>query len=115
EYALGEQQLAHLDRLGRLAQNRRDDGRLAREWLEPQGLELLAKITGVLVQPGDQLGVALDVAHRGERAPRDGGREGVGKKLRPRPLGQVIRERGGARREAAGGSAQRLAQRRRDD
>src|SRR6266487_7201039 len=86
EDALREQQLAHLDRLRRLAQNHGDYRRSARERLEAERAELLAEVARVFVQPGDQLGVALDVAHRGEGAPGDGGRQRVGEQLGPGAL-----------------------------
>src|SRR6266581_5008316 len=115
EDPLVQQSLAHADRLRGFAQDHRYDGGLPGKGLEPQGQELLAEVAGVLVEPGYELSVVLEVAHRRERAAGHGGREGVREELRSGALREIVRERRGAGRKAAGGAAQCLAQRGRDD
>src|SRR5436190_2018107 len=67
------------------------------------------------MEPGYELRVVLDVAHRRERAAGHGGWKGVREELRSGALREIVRERRGAGRKAAGGAAQCLAQRGRDD
>src|SRR5438034_10623884 len=67
------------------------------------------------MEPGYELRVVLEVAHRRERAAGHGGWKGVREELRSGALREIVRERRGAGRKAAGGAAQCLAQRGRDD
>src|SRR5882672_8495519 len=66
EDALGQEQLAHTDRLGGLTQDHGDDGGIAGQRLEAERQQLLPEIARVLMQPGDELGMRRDVADGGE-------------------------------------------------
>src|SRR2546427_2064058 len=91
------------------------DGGLPVEWFEPQCRQLRAEITRVFVQRADQLGVLLDVADGGERAPSEGGGERVAEQRGPGALGEVVGEGRGPGGESSRRPTQRLAQGRRDD
>src|SRR5712692_9206682 len=110
KHPFAKQKLAHLDRLGRFPQDDGHDGGLPLERSEPQCRQLCAEIARVFVQPADQLGVLLDVADRGERAPGDGGRERVAEELGPGALAEVVGEGRGPRGESSRRPAQRLPQ-----
>src|SRR5438034_7384336 len=95
EHPLLEEQLAHADRLRRFAQDHRDDRGSARNRLEAEGREPLPEIAGVVMQPGDALGVRLQVAHGGKGTACDGGGEGVAEELGAGPLGRSEERRVG--------------------
>ena len=105
EHALGQQQVAHPDRRGGLAQDDRDDRGLAGERLEAELEQPLAEVAGVVAQGGDPLGMGLEILDAGERAGRHGRRQRVGEELRPRALGEVVAHRRRAGDEAAGRAA----------
>src|SRR5579883_160416 len=110
-----EQVVAHRDGKRRVADDDRNDRAFAFERIEAQGPQLLAKIRYVVAQAVHQLGMLFEVIDRRERAARDGSRQRVGKELRTRPLYQRIDQCGASGYEAAGGAAERLAQRTGDD
>src|SRR5437879_12220506 len=105
-----EQELTQLDRMGRLPQEDGNDGSLPLERFEAQCRQLRAEIARVFVQPPDQLGVLLDVADSGERAPGDGGRERVAEELGAGALSEVVGKRCRPRGEPSRRPAQRLTE-----
>src|SRR3989442_3458438 len=62
------------------------------------------------MEPGYELWVVLEVAHRRERAAGHGGWKGVREELRSGALREIVRDLRGAGRKAAGGAAQCPAQ-----
>src|ERR1051325_4145265 len=115
EDALLEEQLAHPDRGRRLADDHRDDRGLSGERLEAELEEAIAKIAGVLAQPGHPLRVSQEELHRGEGAPRDGAGKRVAEELRPGARGEVAADALRAVDEPSRRAAQRLAERAGDD
>src|SRR5204863_9619615 len=101
EHSLVEEQLAHLDRFGRLPQDDGHDGRFTWQRFEPQNDQALTEIACVLVESGHELGVALEVLDRREGAARHRGRGLVGKELREEAMREIVCERDGAEGNAA--------------
>src|SRR5206468_4809529 len=77
ENPFSEQKLAHVNRLGRFAEDHRHDRCLPGEWLEAEREQLLAEVAGVLMQLRHELRMAFDVPHRGEGARCHGRRQTI--------------------------------------
>src|SRR6476660_3481128 len=74
EHALVKQRVAHLNCRRRLADDDRNDRRLAWQWFEARFDDLFAKVSRILAQPLDALGMLLDQSHRRQSARRNGWR-----------------------------------------
>jgi hypothetical protein len=74
-----------------------------------------AEMLRVVVEPGAQLVAVLDQVERAQRRRRNDGRHAVREEVRPRSLAQPADDLAARRRESAGSTAQRLAERACDD
>src|SRR3954464_1645841 len=113
--AFVQQHVTHFDCGRRLAHDYRYDRGLTRQRLEPRLRDRAPEVARVLTELLYQLRVVLELPYRRERARRHSWRKCVREELWPRALGQHVTQRRRTGDESARGSAQRLAERRRDD